>query len=182
MVNIHKLKLTILQQEILEFLFANSGKSFTGRAISISLKVSQPGVSKSLSYIEKTGLVTIQKDKDSKRLSIALNRDNPLVAGLKRANNLKQIYESGLAGFLEDNFPGTNLILFGSYSRGDDTISSDVDIAVIGSKEKNIGLNAFEKVLHRKITLNFYDSMNKIHKELRENLCNGIVLAGGIEL
>jgi len=177
-----KLKLTLLQQDILEFLFANAGESFTGRAIANSLKVSQPGVSKSLPYLEKLGLITIQKDKMSKRLSIALNRDNSLVIGLKRANNLKQVYESGLAGFLEDNFPGANIILFGSYSRGDDTISSDIDIAIIDSKEKDIDIGSFEKVLHRKIVLNFFVSMNKTHKELRENLCNGIVLSGGVEL
>ena len=177
-----KLKLTLLQQDILEFLFANAGESFTGRAIANSLKVSQPGVSKSLPYLEKLGLITIQKDKMSKRLSIALNRDNSLVIGLKRANNLKQVYESGLAGFLEDNFPGANIILFGSYSRGDDTTTSDIDIAVIGRKEKEVVLNKFVKILERVININFYDSFKNIHKNLKENLFNGIVLVGGIEL
>jgi hypothetical protein len=32
------------------------------------------------------------------------------------------------------------------------------------------------------IKLNFYDSFEKIHKHLKENLANGIILTGGFEL
>ena len=64
---------------------------------------------------------------------------------LKRADNLKQIYESGLADFLEKEFAGGTIIFFGSYSRGEDMASSDIDIAVIGRKEKQIDLTNFPK-------------------------------------
>ena len=101
---------------------------------------------------------------------------------LKRVANLKQIYETGLADFLEKEFAGAAIILFGSYSRGDDIANSDIDIAVIGRKDKLIGLSAYEKLLERTININFYESWKKIHKNLKENICNGIVLAGGIEL
>jgi len=72
--------------------------------------------------------------------------------------------------------------LFGSYSRGDDLITSDIDIAIIGRKEKNTDLSEYEKKLERKIILNFYPSFSKIHKNLKENILNGDVLVGGIEL
>ena len=39
-----------------------------------------------------------------------------------------------------------------------------------------------EKELGRQININFYNSFKNIHKHLKANLCNGIVLAGGIEL
>lgn len=53
---------------------------------------------------------------------------------------------------------GTTVILFGSYSRGDDTINSDIDIAIIGAKERTIKLTKYEKILERKIVINSYDS------------------------
>ncbi|MBN2457778.1 nucleotidyltransferase domain-containing protein [Candidatus Woesearchaeota archaeon] len=100
----------------------------------------------------------------------------------KRADNLLLIYECGLFNYLEKEFAGATIILFGSHSRGEDTINSDIDIAVIGRKDKKINVDVFEKKLERKININFYDTFKGIHKHLKENLCNGIVLSGGIEL
>ena len=101
---------------------------------------------------------------------------------LKRIDNLRQLYESGLIDFLEKEFAGATIILFGSYARGEDTTSSDIDIAVIGRKEKYLKLTEFEKTLERTIFLNFYHSFKEIHKNLKENIFNGIVLIGGVEL
>ena len=101
---------------------------------------------------------------------------------LKRVENLRQIYESGLADFLEKEFAGSVIILFGSYARAEDMLNSDIDVAIIGSKEKITDLEEFEKILERKIYLNFYPSFKEIHKNLKENIFNGIVLAGGIKL
>ncbi len=101
---------------------------------------------------------------------------------LKRVNNLRIVYETGLVDFLEKEFAGATIILFGSYSRGDDLSNSDIDIAVIGRKDKTIDLTKYEKELEKDINLNFYDSFKDIHKNLKENLCNGIILIGAIEL
>ena len=57
-----------------------------------------------------------------------------------------------------------------------------MDIAVIGRKDKLMDTANYEKLLERTININFYDSFKKIHKHLKENLCNGIVLAGGVGL
>lgn len=182
MINIYKLKLTNLQQEILRLLFVRVGESFNQRQIANFLDVTQPAVMKALPDLEEYSLIKIKKDKETKRWAIELNRDNYKVLQLKRADNLKQIYEIGLVDFLEKEFAGATIILFGSYSRGEDTITSDIDVAVIGRKEKLIKLNDFENMLKREIRINFYDSFKNIHKNLKENLCNGIMLAGGIEL
>jgi len=182
MVNIYKLKLTNLQQEILRLLFIKTGESLNQRAIARALKVSPPAVMKSLPKLEKESLIKLIQDKDSKRWSIELNQDNYKVMQLKRVDNLKLIYESGLADYLEKEFAGATIILFGSYSRGEDTNRSDIDIAIIGRKDKLINLETFESFLERKINLNFYDSFKEIHKNLKENLLNGIILFGGVEL
>ena len=182
MVNMYKLKLTKLQQEILRFLFIKSGKTFNARWLAKSLEVSPPAISKALPFLETQKYIIVKKDKESKRLSIKLNKDNPLIIELKRAENLKMVYESGLVKFLHDSFPGATIILFGSYSKGEDTINSDMDLAVIGTKQKEINLEKFEKLLEREININTYPNFKEVHKNLKENLCNGILLKGGIEL
>ena len=182
MINIYKLKLTNLQQEILRLLFVKMGVLVNQRQIAKALNVSQPAVMKALPNLEKEGFIAVKKDKETKRWAINLNQSNHKVMQLKRADNLKQIYESGLSDFLEKEFAGATIILFGSYSRGDDTLNSDIDIAVIGRKEKIANLEQFEKVLGRKIRVNFYNSFKEIHKNLKENLFNGIILSGGVEL
>lgn len=177
--DIIKLKFTLLQQEILRFLFRETEKSFNARQLSRALNVSQTAISKSLLLLKKNKLICVSKD--SGRLSIELNRNNQKIFQMKRVDNLRAIYESGLIDFLEDKFLGSTTILFGSYSRGDDISKSDIDIAIIG-QEKEVNLKKFEKALFRKIVLNFYPSFTNIHKNLKENLCNGILLSGGIEL
>lgn len=183
MVSIYKLRLTNLQQEILRLLFVRAGTSLNQRQISKILEVTQPAVMKALPALEKESLIKIEQDKETKRWAIELNRDHHKVMQLKRADNLKQIYESGLADFLEKEFAGATIILFGSYSRGEDIFNSDIDIAVIGRKDKYTdNIANYEKLLERKININFYDSFKKIHKYLKENLYNGILLIGGVEL
>jgi len=163
--------------------------SLNQRGIARMLKVSPTAVGKSLPALEKEGLVKIEKSKTMNLMSIILNRDNPGTIEFKRIENLKLAYESGLVEFLEELFPGTTIILFGSYSRGEDVWTneeeghtSDIDIAVIGTKGKEIELTRFEKMLERTIIINFYNSFKEIHKNLKDNILNGILLSGSVDI
>jgi predicted nucleotidyltransferase len=182
MVNIYKLKLTNLQQEILRLFFIKAGTALNQNQIAKSLQVSSPAVMKAIPGLEEEGMINVQQDSESKRWSIELNRGSRRAMQLKKVDNQRLVYESGLHDFLEKEFAGATIILFGSYSRGEDIVNSDIDIAVVGRKGKEADLARFEGLLERKISINFYESFGKIHKPLRENLCNGILLAGGIEL
>jgi predicted nucleotidyltransferase len=147
------------------------------------LEVSQPAIKKAIPPLEKNNFIKLSRDKESKRYSITLNRDNSEVIYLKRANNLERIYLSKLSSFLYDFFPGTTIILFGSYSRGEDSESSDIDISIIGVSEKEINLSKFQKEMERNISLHFYHSFKDIKDEnLKNNILNGIVLSGSVKL
>ncbi|HLD39243.1 MAG TPA: nucleotidyltransferase domain-containing protein [archaeon] len=178
----YKLKLTILQQEILRFLFINSGEAFNARGLAMPLGVSQPAIAKALPLLKKYEFIRVSKDRKSKRLSIELNMENPLVIGLKRADNIRQIYESGLVEFLKENFPSCAVIVFGSFAKGEDTHKSDIDIAIIGTKNKDLDLSDFEKKFMKEIRINFYKSLKEINNELKSNILGGILLSGWIEL
>ncbi len=186
--DIYKLKWTRLQAEIFRLFCIKSGVSLNIREIARALKVTPTAVSKSLPELKKEGIITLKKKGKINLISVEFNRDNPKAIQLKRAENLKLIYESGVFDWLYNEFPGCTTILFGSYSRGEDVYTekeenrSDIDVAVVGTKGKDVNLTEFNKLLGRTITLNFYVAWNKIHKHLKDNILNGIVLSGGVDL
>lgn len=186
--DMYTLKWTRLQNEIIRLLCIKAGLNLSLREISRLLKVSPSAISKAIINLEKEEFIIIKRDKRINLLLIGLNRDKPFVVNFKRAENLKLLYESGLSDFLRDEFMGSTIFLFGSYSYGEDVLkenndgNSDIDIAVIGRKEKQIDLSKFEKLLEREIIINFYDSWEDIHKNLKDNILNGILLNGGVDL
>ena len=180
--NANKFKFTKLQNEIFKLLCIKVGTLLNKREIARLLKVSPTAVAKSLPALEKVNLIKVEKDKKINLTLIELNRNNPETIVFKRVENLKLIYESGLADFLEEKFPGCLIILFGSYSLGEDTEKSDIDIAIIRAKEKPLDLKKFEQVLKRNVFLHFYEGLDEINKHLKSNIFNGITLSGVIEI
>jgi|SRR3989344_1786090 len=182
MVTIYEQKLTNLQQEIVRLLFVKAGNSLNAHTISVLLEVSQPAVSKALPLLEKEKLITVKRDIDSGRLSIRLHTENHYTIWLKRADNIKQLYESGLVQKLYDSFQTAAIILFGSYSFGEDVSGSDIDFAIVGSKEKKIDMSSFEKQLERIISFHYFKEFASIPRQLLCNICNGITLKGAISV
>jgi predicted nucleotidyltransferase/biotin operon repressor len=178
----YKLKFTRLQNEIFRLLCIKTGEKISQRQAAFFLGVSTTAVAKAIPLLEKEGLIKVHRDKRMNLNQVELERDNAHALEMKKAENLKLVSESGLSDFLEEKFAGCTIILFGSYSRGDDTVESDIDIAIIGSKQKAVDLSVFEGILEREVIIQFYGSLKGINKELRENIVNGIVLAGRIEL
>ena len=186
--DMHNIKWTRLQSDIFRLLCIRAGQTLNLREIARELKVSPTAVSNSLGGLTSEGLVEAKKSSSFNLLSISINRDNPMAVQMKRVENLRMVYESGLAHFLHEEFPGCAVILFGSYSLGEDVFSeaeerrSDIDIAVVGAKEKHVNTEKFGKLLERTINMNFYESWGRIHKHLKDNILNGITLSGGVEL
>ena len=175
----NKLKFTKLENEIIEFLFRNPTSIFNGKELANSLNVSQTAIAKSVKNLSKLELLIVEK---KIILSIKLNRMNKEIFTLKKIFNLKEMYSTGLVSNLSDVFAGATIVLFGSYSHGEDTEGSDIDIAIIGYGEKKLDLERFEKKLERKIQLHFFKKDNEIHKNLKENIINGIILEGAVKL
>ncbi len=176
----YKLRFTILELEIFSFLSMKAGEQLSQRETAKALKVSPTAVSNAVKNLAAKNLIKVEKTKTINFISF--NRDNPQAIELKRVENLKQIYLSGLSDFLEEKLAGATIILFGSYAKGEDTKTSDLDVAVIGRKDKLLNLEAFEKTLNRQININFYNSWKDIHKHLKNNILNGILLHGSVEL
>ena len=172
------LKWTHLEHEVFLLLSIHAGEKLSQREIAKILKMSPTTVSNCV--INLKDIVNIEKTKTINFIS--LNRDDKKAIQLKRAENFRNIYIFGLADYLEQELPGSTILLFGSYSLGEDTLGSDIDIAVIGRKEKELSFDKYEKLFQRKVNVNFYGSWKKINENLKNNILNGIVIHGSVEL
>ena len=178
--DILKLKWTMLQMEVFQLLCLKAGQKLSQREIALALNVSPTAVGNSLSLLLKRSLAVVEKMKTIHFVS--LNRNEPTALGLKRVENLKQIYLSGLLGYFISELAGGTIVLFGSYARGEDVFSSDIDIVVVGRKSKMLLLDKFERVLQRKIHVQFFTSWAAIDSHVRNNILNGIVLEGSVSV
>ena len=175
----YKLNWTALQTRIFSLLCIRAGEGLSQREIAKLLTVSPTAVANALQDLKKKKFVNLERVKNIN--FIELNRNEKKILELKRAENLKNIYLYGLFNYLNENLAGGTIILFGSYSKGEDIKGSDIDIAVIERKEKSLDIQKFEESLNRKINIQFYDSW-EIHKNLRNNILNGIILTGSIDI
>ena len=178
--DIYKLNWTQLEQEIFSLLCLRAGEKLSQREIAKILKVSPTTIKEPARKLKEKNLIKIEKTKTINFISF--NRDEEKAINLKRAQNLKNTYTTGLTEHLKNELPGSTIIIFGSYSRGEDTNNSDIDIAVIERKEKKLTLNEYEKKLNRKININYYKTLKEINPELKNNILNGIIINGSVEL
>lgn len=162
-------------KEVEEFIFEKPEKWFHIREISRKLKMSPNSVRVSAQKLVKDKIA--EKRKLGNLLQVRANLDGENYKVEKRIYNFESMYRSGLADFLHDYYSRSAVILFGSYSRGEDTSFSDIDIAIITSEKKRPDLNAFEKRLARKINLSVF-KRNEVSDEFFTGVINGIVLRG----
>lgn len=178
--DMYKLKFTQLENRVFSLLSIKAGEKLSQRDIAKLLNVSPTAVANAVRKLIEKKLAKMEKTKTINFISF--NREEQKSIELKRTENLKNVYLSGLSDYLGEQLAGSTIILFGSYSKGEDTNTSDIDVAVIGRKDKMLNLENYEKPLNRKINVNFYDSWKSIHKHLKNNILNGIILHGSVEL
>ncbi|MFT4304968.1 MAG: nucleotidyltransferase domain-containing protein [Candidatus Woesearchaeota archaeon] len=123
----------------------------------------------------------VEKRNYNNMIEYRANLDNKSFILHKKLYNLLQIYESGLVDYLKDYYSNSPIILFGSFSRGEDLSTSDIDIAIISNKKTRPNLEKYTKKLHREINLSVF-LKEDVSKEFMNNIINGIVLEGVLEI
>lgn len=170
-------------QKVLEVFFNEPTKKHNLKEISNKISTAHTSIKKILITLVQDKIILQENEKRGKRQFpfFMANFNDIQFKNLKKINNLEQIYSSKIIHFTEANLMPKSIILFGSYSRGEDIEDSDIDI-FLETSEKIINLQKFEKKLNRKINLYFKEDINKCSKEFKNNLINGIILEGAIEL
>ncbi len=163
-------------ERILGIFFDNPSKEFHLRELSRLSKLSLPTVISATETLSREKLVI--KTKGKVLTKIVGNRENIAFVRYKRVYNLERLYTSGIVDYLSSAYNNPRLIImFGSYSRGEDIEGSDIDIAIITNKKLNIDFSEYEKILKRGVSIHEI-ALEKISNEFRSNLANGIVMEG----
>lgn len=162
---------------IAETIFVYPEKTFHLRGLAEESSVSPSTTSRILEEFEEKGLVNIKRDlkMEIKAAQTQGFRD------FKTSYNLWKLAETGLISQIEGEAVPEAIVLFGSYSRGEDNSESDIDVAVINGREAAIDLERFEQELKRKINLHTIEP-EQADENFKETLANGIVLRGYLDI
>lgn len=167
------------KEKILSKIFENPSKIFYIRELAREAKVNPNSVINILKELEKENLVK----KITKRhiVEISPNFENENFRNKKRIFNLESFYNSKILGELIHKYNPQAVVLYGSFSQGNDLKNSDIDIAVFSDvKEIPENFEIFEKKLGRKIHI-LVINKNKLTDELYTNIINGIVVYGYVD-
>ena len=182
---LHKFYVETGMQKVAEILF-----QFPEREFSLSDLAKEAGVAKAnigkmldelcrLEFIDITKLTKIWRIKAKQSWGFRK---------VKIVRNLDIIYQSGLIEFLNDHFNNPkSIILFGSFRKGEDISTSDIDIAIEAEaireyKTKSLReLVPFEEMTGRKIQIHLFNRKS-IDINVFNNIANGIVLSGFLEV
>jgi predicted nucleotidyltransferase len=165
-----------------EIFFINPSKEYYLMDISRTIGLAHTSVKKSLKELIKLEIIkeSIKKRGKRKFPFYKANLDEEIFKRHKIVYNISSILNSGLINFIEEKLSPKSVVLFGSYQRGEDIESSDIDLFV-ECKEEQLNIGIFEKKLKRKIQLHFRENFISYPKELKNNIINGIVLKGFLE-
>ncbi|MFH1072195.1 MAG: nucleotidyltransferase domain-containing protein [Nanoarchaeota archaeon] len=163
-------------ETVLGLFFEYPTTEFHLRELSRKLRLSMPTIISMTDKLARENLIIKKKGKVI--TSMFADRENPYFIRKKRVNNLERMYDSGIVEYLtqEYNQPRA-IIIFGSYSRGEDIEKSDIDVAVLTDKKISVDLDKFSHFFGKTINIHEIDA-EKISKEFKANLSNGIVLEG----
>lgn len=167
---------------IAEYFFVNPTKNYCLMDISRAIGLAHTSVKRNLIKLIKIGVIKELTEKKGKRKFpiYKSNTNNKLFNKYKMIHNLSSLLESGVIEFIEEKLMPKSIIVFGSYQRGEDIETSDIDI-FIECKEEKLNLNKFEKKLNRNIQLHFKKNFADYPKELKNNIINGFVVNGFLE-
>lgn len=153
------------------------GGGFQLRELSRKARLAPISVKRYLKELKKEGLVKESRHRAQGFPLYSANRESERFLFYKKLNTLSAIFESGLISYLDDMCMPDVILLFGSAAKGEDILTSDLDIFLL-CKERKVELKRFEKVLGRRISLFFSENFSEQSGELKNNIVNGIRLKG----
>lgn len=170
-----------IKTKVTEYFFLNPTARLRVRQIEKEAKAPLPSAIRYAKELEKEGVLKSEiiagvnlysADRSSKRFLVE-----------KMLFNIRQMHESGLVAYLVEEYSNPAIILFGSYAKGEDIETSDIDLYV-ETNAKDIKISSeFEKKLKRAVQIFAYKNIKDIkNKELANNIINGIRINSNVEV
>jgi predicted nucleotidyltransferase len=170
-----------IKDRIKEYFLENPTAKLRIRQIERTLKAPLPSVIRYVKELEKEEILENSEIAGIKLFLAARSSEKYKLE--KKCYNTKRIFNSGLIEYLKNEFSNPTITLFGSYAKAEDIEKSDIDLYIETPKIEKINLEKFEKILNKKIQIFNYTNIKKIeNKELANNIINGILLNGFLEV
>ncbi len=159
-------------------------RRFSIRELSRILRINHTTVRKYLNILVKRGFLSLKREGIYSFYQLILFKKT---LNLKLYYNLEKMRESCIIEDLEKEYDFPSIILFGSYANATDDLNSDIDLCLISNIKKDFPVEKYEKILKRKISIHKFDKKSwdnskKTNPNLINNICNGIVLSGELEV
>lgn len=170
-----------IKESIKNYFFVNPSTKMRVRQIERELNLPLPSVIRYTKELEKEGM--LKREKIAEAVLFSANRASKSFLLEKKLYNIKLLYESGLIEYLINELSNPILIVFGSYSKGEDTENSDIDLYIQTFSKKEIKLEKFENLLKRKIQVFIHPNLKHIkNTHLMNNIINGMPLNNYLEV
>jgi DNA-binding transcriptional ArsR family regulator len=158
-----------------QVLFEEPESEFSVRELAEKAEVSPSTASRKLDALVENGVAERNRSRGSIIVSAP---DSQAFRDRKLSFNLWKLAESGVVQELWNESAPEAVVLFGSFSKGEDTHQSDVDLALVE------GRNSVEpdtKVIGRQVSA-VGVNLDEARDGFLETLANGIVLRGYLDL
>ena len=164
-----------------EYFLDNPTKKLRVRQIEREVKIALPSAIRYAKELEEEGILKSETIAGIKLYSAARMGEKYTIE--KKLHNIRRLHESGLIKYLEEEYSHPEIILFGSYAKGEDIEKSDIDLYIETPIKEIKGLEPFEKKLGKQIQVFCHKNLKEIkNKHLLNNIINGAILSGYIEV
>ncbi len=184
--NANPAEVTAAQQRIVAWFAASPSIDFTFNEICTATKTAKTTAKTVIEDLEKREL--IKKTVLGRLWRLAANLDSYKFRELKIVLNLDYLFASNVTEFIFNIYPqARTIVLFGSYRKGEDIETSDLDIAVEipGIKQTKVEEVGVIDVFgfREKVKVNaLIFSRETVDLNVFANIANGIVLYGFLEV
>ncbi|MBU0527066.1 nucleotidyltransferase domain-containing protein [Candidatus Micrarchaeota archaeon] len=170
--------------KVMETVLGNSNTSYSVIGASKESKVSVFAAKKSLDYLFKKEMITLEKI--GRTYQYKADLDNFLTREWKRIFSLEQIHNANIVKKIIEHEKIFNIVLYGSVGEGRDDEKSDIDILIIAEIEPKTKREIIKKMTgtKREINVLFYSPIEwhrkaKNDKAFYDNaIVNSVVLYG----
>jgi len=133
----------ITQLKVLELFIKNPYERYYLREASRILDISPMTVKRALDLLVLDRLLVREKFKN--QILYKANMASPAFKHLKIAYNLAWLEEKGIVEFLKERLPGlSSLVLYGSFAKGENDETSDIDLLAISSSSEKLDMRLSE--------------------------------------
>ena len=170
-----------IKNKIREHFFLNPTLKLRVRQLERNVKIPLPSAIHYARELEREGF--LKREEIGGVILYSADRTSNLFLLEKKLYNIKALYDSNFIEFLRLTYHNPLAVVFGSYSRGEDIETSDIDIYIELPKKSKIDAQRFGELLQRPIQ--FFISKNLkafSNTHLANNIVNWIVLNGQFEV